>query len=403
MKARVFQDSKEKKRRGPKSCPWSVEWRENGRRRSKTLGRKDDAEEFATIKGAEHISRTKGIHPRKRWTDFVEEYMRDDVAASGKRPKTCKEIRAALNRFAELCKPAWVSEIDARTLDGYRRKLLKMTGIHKQKISGETVKKEFRHIRAALNIAKRWKYIAEVPDMPVVRCDKREKPHVTEEHFVAIMDAAENATLPDMRLHQLPQGCTPGDWWRALFATAWATGARIDAILKFRWEDLDEATGRILSRARTTKQRTDSRPDIRGALPWLEKVCGSDPRLLPWNHAERTLYREFLRIQEAAGISLPCLDMDNPGHECNEWCHVYGFHAFRYAHARLNYQNPQLQNQMGHACQATTEHYRKWAERQLAGYEAYMPAALTGENGGRKQRENSGNDNGKPRLRVVSA
>lgn len=29
---------------------------------------------------------------------------------------------------------------------------------------------------------------------------------------------------------------------------------------------------------------------------------------------------------------------------------------------------------MGHACAATTEHYRKWAKRQLAEYDANVPA-----------------------------
>ena len=70
--------------------------------------------------------------------------------------------------------------------------------------------------------------------------------------------------------------------------------------------------------------------------------------------------------------------------------HLYGFHGFRYAHARYNYQNPDLQNQMGHACAATTEHYRKWAERQLAEYDAYVPDL-----------EDEKREPAKPRLRVV--
>jgi len=43
MKVRIYQDGKEKKRRVPRSCPWSVEWRQNGRRRCKTIGAKADA------------------------------------------------------------------------------------------------------------------------------------------------------------------------------------------------------------------------------------------------------------------------------------------------------------------------------------------------------------------------
>ena len=86
-------------------------------------------------------------------------------------------------------------------------------------------------------------------------------------------------------------------------------------------------------------------------------------------------------------------------HACGDGCHYYGFHAFRYAHARFNYAAPELQNQMGHASSATTDHYRRWAERQVADYEPYMPPALTDG----KQRENSGKDSGKPILRVVGA
>jgi len=98
---------------------------------------------------------------------------------------------------------------------------------------------------------------------------------------------------------------------------------------------------------------------------------------------------------------LPCLDADNEGHECNEWCHVYKFHAFRYAHARVNWANPQLQNQMGHSCRATTEHYRQWAERQFTEYGATLPEVE--EIPTPEQRENSGNDDGKPRLRLFTA
>ena len=210
--------------------------------------------------------------------------------------------------------------------------------------------------------------------------------------------------MPDLRIHpELPLEATLGDWWRALVVTLWVTGARIDSALRLRWEDVDFEAGRILSRAADLKQRKDTRPEIRGALPYLVKIRGADPRLLPWNHNRRTLYAEFYRIQKAAGIDLACPDQESPGHVCGDSCHLYGFHAFRYAHARFNYSNPELQNQMGHACSATTDHYRRWAERQIAEYGAYLPAAVDGGKGGPEQRENSGKDSGKRILRVVGA
>jgi len=404
MKVRVFQDPHEKKRRGPRKCPWSVEWRENGQRRSKAIGTKAKAEDFATVKRAELIDGSMGIITKKKWGDFVEEYLREEVDASGKRPGTCGLIRTVLNHFTRTANPTWVYLIDSRTLDQYRRKRLKARGQHGQTLSPDTVKKELRHLHAALGVAKRWKYLREVPSLPKVATDKREKVHVEESHFLAMLDAVDVATLPDPAMHRgLPETSSPGDWWQALLVTAWVTGMRVDSILKLRWEDMDFAAGRILSRAGSVKQRADNRPDIGGAMPYLLEIRGADPLLLPWYHNKRTIYTQFHKIQRAAEFDLPCPNTDKAGHVCNGTCHVYGFHAFRYAHARFNHEHPQLQQQMGHASQATTDHYRGWAKRQLAEYEAYLPAALSDGNLATKQRENAGKDSGKPRLRLVGA
>ncbi len=80
------------------------------------------------------------------------------------------------------------------------------------------------------------------------------------------LQLTDTTTLPDMRIHGRPPSCAPGDWWRTLFATLWITGARIDAVLRMRWQDMDSETGRKLSRAASTKQRADTRPDIRAAM-----------------------------------------------------------------------------------------------------------------------------------------
>lgn len=402
MKVRLFQDSHEVDRLGV-NCPWSVEWRENGRRKSKTVGAKADAEDFAAVKRAELLDHAKGINTRKRWQDFEEEYLRDEVEASGKRPRTIEQVRLMLNRFRERIQPTWVHLVDAKTLDTYRQMRLKDRGQHGGPISPHTVRKELRHIHAALGVAKRWNYLRDVPDLPKIAADVAEKVHITEEHFLALLDACHVARRPAPELHvSLPEGTTPGDWWAALFVTCWVTGARIDSILRFRWENVDFAGGRILARAADLKQRKDTRPEIRAALPYLLKIRGYDPRLLPWNHNAASLYTEFYRIQKEAGIHLPCPKESQEGHVCNHKCHSYGFHAFRYAHARLNYENPGLQNQMGHACQATTEHYKRWAGRQMAEYGAYVPERLAGdEEAG--QRENSGKNSGKPSLRLFTA
>lgn len=400
-KVRVFQVTHEKVRLGAKNCPWSVEWREKGRRRTKTIGTKAEAEDFAKLKYAELRDREAGVTPRKPWQAFVDRYLAD-MEARGNRPATVQLARIVLSTFAAKVKPRWVSEIDAETLDDFRAKRLQDEG-PKGKVSAETVKKELRHLRAALAVAERWRYLREVPSLPRVVADQVEKPHVVEADFLAILKAVDVATLPDVRIHDLAEGATPGDWWRALLVTLWVTGARIGAVLSLRWEDVDWEAGRVLSRAADLKQRKDTRPEASGALPALIKIRGQDPRLLPWNHNRRTLYPEFRRIQEAAGIYVTCPKEGQPGHACRETCRFYGFHAFRYAHARFNYQNPELQNQMGHSCAATTEHYRKWAERQMKEYGAYLPEEVASGDGGEgsQKRKNGGDKSGESRFQVV--
>ena len=107
------------------------------------------------------------------------------------------------------------------------------------------------------------------------------------------------------------QHYTPETFWRALLATAWITGMRKSALLSLRWEDVDLRAGVALSRCRDNKgKRDDKRHRIDGVAGLLAELYAvrqpSDPRVFPWNVSVRTLDRELARIQQAAGIHLPC-------------------------------------------------------------------------------------------------
>lgn len=262
MKARVFQDPKEKKRRGPKSCPWSVEWRENGRRRSKAVGKKADAETFAAVKQAELVDKATGITTTKLWSEFLDEYDKL-VIENFRSPESKTMTRQILRLFTEIVRPRYVHPISRHDLDEYVAKRLTMparkTG---DTIAAETVKKELRTIRAALNRAKEWNYIKAVPSLPKVLGYKREKGFMLETDFDAIMKACESATLPDPRIHN---GIAPAAWWQALMALLWTSGIRIKAALAIRWDqtDLDQGPSGALpgkTKASGTCNTTSRRP-----------------------------------------------------------------------------------------------------------------------------------------------
>ena len=217
----------------------------------------------------------------------------------------------------------------------------------------------------------------------------------------AVMVACDQARQPDPRSHP---GMEPATWWRALLATAWVSGMRIGALLALRWEDVDLDRGVVWSRGRDNKGKRDMQHDVQGAVEFLRLLPRIDPRVFPWNHHARRLHVAFHAIQRAAGIFLlTCPEK----HDHTPACHVYGFHDVRRSHATYNYgkvSDRALQQQMGHASFATTQQYIRYAElHQTDAYPAHLPLALQSGEGRTQQRENSGNDDGKPALRVVSA
>ena len=77
------------------------------------------------------------------------------------------------------------------------------------------------------------------------------------------------------------------------------------------------------------------------ALEHVKQIVGFQRLVFYWPHHERTLWTEFQRIQQAAGIHLACPDAAK--HKCTPACHRYGFHALRrgYAHPeRRQYAGP---------------------------------------------------------------
>ena len=122
-KARIFQDAKEKVRRGAKACPWSVEWYDNGKRRSRSIGTRGQAKDFAAIKQAELVQRRSGLTVEKTWDEFLTAYETNVVAAM-RSERSKIETRRMLKLFGSVMRPRYVSGINKLTLDEFKAKRL---------------------------------------------------------------------------------------------------------------------------------------------------------------------------------------------------------------------------------------------------------------------------------------
>jgi integrase len=121
------------------------------------------------------------------------------------------------------------------------------------KVSPATVNRELRHVKAFLRVAHDWGYLPAVPKVRMVREPEKIGPVMTPEHFQAIYAACDSAGRPG----GLP--CPPAEWWRAMLTFLLTTGWRIEEALAFRRDDLDLATGRIVTRTADNKRASATR------------------------------------------------------------------------------------------------------------------------------------------------
>ena len=372
MRAWLFQDSRQRKRLGDKA-PWSVGWiDQDGKRRSKRIGSKSQAEKYRRKLEGEMAAGLYKQSSRKSWKAFREEYKTKIMPRLAIRTRDV--IEATLNHFERLSAPQKVSAITTQTIDDFVAKRQTEQGKKKgSTVSPATVNRDLRHLKATLRVAHDWGYLPKVPKFRKVREPDQIGPVITPAHFEAIYGKCDVATMPR------GLACEPGDWWRALLVFALTTGWRIEEILSLRRQDLDLKTGAILTRAADNKGRRDDRDYLpEAALVLVRSVAGFEPLVFFWPHHRRTLDLEFKQIQQAAEINLPCPQAGN--HECTDACHLYGFHALRRAYATLNADSlpaPVLQKKMRHRSFTTTLRYIALADKMKKSSEkVYVPDFL---------------------------
>ncbi|MEQ8848015.1 tyrosine-type recombinase/integrase [Botrimarina sp.] len=356
MRAWVFQDAKQLAKRGAKHCPWSVGWYDaRGKKKQKTIGAKTTAKAYARKLEGEAAAGLLKSHDRMRWADFVERFTRDHLATLA--PRSREEYSASFESFNELVKPRYIDEVDEAAVAEYRSKRFAEVS------SPATVNKDLRHLRCALNRARKWKLIADRIDVDMLREPERDPAFVDDATFKLLYDACSHMTQPAGRHYP------PEDWWKALLTFAYLTGWRISEILALRRDGIDWANGVAHIPAEETKGKRDARIDLHPAvIDHLKGIVGFDPLVFDWPMHKRALWDHFSDLKKAAGVTLPG-----------------AFHRFRFGFANANVDTlpaDVLQRLMRHRAAATTRHYVNMAERmrrQKAADLIHVPAFLKKE------------------------
>jgi len=366
MSAWVKQDSKQVKKHGKNKASWYCEWNEpDGTRRNKSCGPGRDGKRLANqlkdnisaqLKLGTYVSDKQ---KQKTWDQFVAEYLKH---ISNRAAKTVVESRVSLSHFRRILKLGSkpVGSLTTKHVDTFRDERRQERGKKPgSKLSPATINKDMRTVKAALNVAAEWGYLESVPKFKMEREPKYLPRYITPEHFLDLYRACEIATFPT----ELPYA--PSEWWRALIMTLQMTGWRIGEVLALEWDDVNLDTGMAITRASDNKGKRDEIVRLhQTVLDHIEPLRTFHPNVFPWEHNRKTLDKEFHRIQNEAGIHLPCNIQRK--HDCTPTCHLYGFHDERRAFATMNAMNmtrEALQALMRHQSPMTTDRYINFAQQ----------------------------------------
>lgn len=313
---------------------WSVGWYEGPKKRSKTVGSKTAARQYAAaLESRLNIDEYSGI-VKISWAGFREEYMSDVM--SQRRPGTRLIAASTFNHVERILSPKHLQDLTRQSISRYAKIRLEEGNLP------STVNKELRVTRTMLNEAVKRKCIGSCPHIAFLKEPKRIPSYVSPEDFAKLYEACDVATEPQ------GQGYTPGEWWRAYLVFLYMTGWRMSEPLSLTKESIDWETGRVYLDADDNKGNRDEvlilHPIV---IEHLEQIKSFGPMLFDMDEVPRQMWRTFGIIQKTAGVQ-------------KRNGKPYGFHCLRRGFATMNATRMSadaLQKVMRHKNYATTQLY----------------------------------------------
>jgi len=348
-------------RLGREKAPYYVEWKEpDGRKRTESCGPGQKGRRLAERRRdelkAQLITETyESAKRRVTWEEFRAEY--ETKGLSHVQPSSRKEMVLSLRCFTRVAKPRLLESITTQSIEEFKTKRQEERGRKPgSRVSRATVNKDLRNVRGALRTAVDWGYLKKAPKIKFLREPRKLPRYVEPEHFGEMYAACHVAYLPN------DVQCPASDWWRALLVMAQMTGWRIGEMLSLRWQDVDLDAGFAITRHHDNKGHRDEKVPLHPVVvDHLRSIRAFDDLVFRWSPNRRTLDAQFARIQDAAGINLPCPEAGKQEHgQCTPACRRYSFHDERRAFATLNADKLPLMAMkvlMRHQSSSTTEKY----------------------------------------------
>jgi integrase len=315
---------------------WYVGYIEDGRKRWKSTGAtlKPDALHFLS----EFRANLRERMPAVLFSDFTTQFKATQTHSL--RQSTLERIYSpAFDAFLKICGNKALSAYTLRDVEAFKNAMLDGR-------SATYVNILFRSLRAAFNLALRWRIIPQNPfsESSTVKIPEKTPAHFTKEQFRAFLAAVKEPVLKD------------------LFAFAVVTGLRQGEILSLKWSDVDlqrglltvQSSGRHLTK--TGKLRS---------IPLSDSAAGIlSRRMLVSSGSDLVFHRKGISVgQSYVGHKFKkvvrAVKLDETLH----------FHSLRHTFATWLVQEGvslyEIQKLLGHSSIAVTQVYSHLAASQL--------------------------------------
>ncbi len=201
---------------GKKGTYWYIDYALGGRRVRKRVGRNKRMAELALADIQVKLERGElGFQAKdKNLADFIQEYL--EYASSNKASKSHERDVQTLKHFTRLIKAERLAAITTPQMEAYKA--------HRQKegAKASTINRELNTVKAMLNKAVAWGYLAKSPAQTV----KKLKEHKRQVRYLAPEEIKLLLAEANPRL-------------KAIIATMLLTGLRRDELIHLTWDDLN--------------------------------------------------------------------------------------------------------------------------------------------------------------------